>query len=469
MRLYHACPALCLARAGSPNHPQAARAGRPPGRRVRRLRQPCAASCKARPLDRRHRRVPGGRIHPVCRRLEDRFLVERASCSCRLASLSPARIAAGGAGRSAWRWCRWSRWRRSPSASPSNLRRSSSWGALLPTTTSSTKRPAPRSGALAWLPLGGLVVGWLQSLAPATGSRTEMARRVLTAYYAAIWLLLGLLPFDVTIRPAELAEKFRMHRIRLVPLHDGLLGGSEVIASTALLAIPIGALAALGWPRSRRVPHAIYGALAGALVVAALEFCQLFVFSRTATVDDVIGGSIGAGVGAWLATRLAGTNGSDTAPARLKLWPLALLLAWVFRHPAAPLVALQFRGDRRHVAIAVARSRAGAVQQLLLGEPVRRAERGHHQSLSRPARRRAAGACGAAPAEPGAALAAAGGIRRGRRGALQRCRTGTGLPAVALSGRHGHHAGNDRRGPRRGGRLPGAIGNRRPPPARRAT
>ncbi len=184
-------------------------------------------------------------------------------------------------------------------------------------------------GALAWLPLGGLVVGWLQSLAPATGSRVEMARRVLTGY-AAIWLLLGLLPFDVTIRPAELAEKFRMHRIRIVPLHDGLLGGSEVIASTALLAIPIGALAALGWPRARRLPSAVGGALAGALVVSALEVCQLFVFSRTATVDDVIGGAIGASVGAWLATRLAGTNGSATSAARLRVWPLGLLLVWVF-------------------------------------------------------------------------------------------------------------------------------------------
>ena len=183
-------------------------------------------------------------------------------------------------------------------------------------------------GALAWLPLGGLVTGWLRGLAPATGSRTEMARRVLTGY-AAIWLLLGLLPFDVTIRPAELAEKFRMHRIRIVPLHDGLLGGSEVIASTALLAIPVGALAALGWPRSRRVPNAVAGAIVGALTVAALECCQVFVFSRTASVDDVIGGAIGASAGAWLAARLAGSNDSATSSARLRFWPLGLLLVWI--------------------------------------------------------------------------------------------------------------------------------------------
>src|SRR6185295_3573198 len=50
------------------------------------------------------------------------------------------------------------------------------------------------------------------------------------------WLVLGLLPFDITIRPAELAQKFRAGRIHVTPLYGGPRAASQVIVSTALLA-----------------------------------------------------------------------------------------------------------------------------------------------------------------------------------------------------------------------------------------
>lgn len=181
-------------------------------------------------------------------------------------------------------------------------------------------------GAIAWVIAGPMVTGWMAGFAPAKTTSTDLARRLLTAY-AAVWLMLGLLPFDVTIRPAEIAEKFRLGRIHLDPLHGGVLAAAPVIVSTALLALPIGALAALGWPRPRRSAAPAQGTLAATAVVVLLEACQLFIFARTASVDDVIGGAIGATTGAHWAARMQGRPHS--ASTGLRLWPLAVLAVWI--------------------------------------------------------------------------------------------------------------------------------------------
>ena len=64
--------------------------------------------------------------------------------------------------------------------------------------------------------------------------------------YAAVWIVLGLVPFDFTLRPAELAEKVRAGRITLIPFSNlhGVIDGVLTIAGDALVAAPIGALMA---------------------------------------------------------------------------------------------------------------------------------------------------------------------------------------------------------------------------------
>src|SRR6185436_19055096 len=131
-------------------------------------------------------------------------------------------------------------------------------------------------GALAWLLAGPVVTRWISGFTPATSARSDLARRVLTAY-AAVWVVLGLLPLDITIRPAELAEKYRQGRVHVTPLYGGGLTAMTAILGTGLLAVPIGALAALGFPHARRSTSASEGALAGAAVIAGMELCQLFV------------------------------------------------------------------------------------------------------------------------------------------------------------------------------------------------
>ena len=113
-----------------------------------------------------------------------------------------------------------------------------------------------------------------------------------------------------------------------MPLTGGRVAAVQAMLGTGLLAVPIGALAALGWPHVRRRASFAEGALAGAAAIAAMEVCQLFVFSRTASVDDVIGGVIGAVAGARIAARIAGAG--ETRPASgIRLWPLAALAIWL--------------------------------------------------------------------------------------------------------------------------------------------
>jgi len=182
------------------------------------------------------------------------------------------------------------------------------------------------AGALAWLAAGPPVARWMSEFVPEQSTSTELARRLLTAY-AAVWLVLGLLPFDVTLRPAELAEKLRAGRVQLLPFHSAAT--PNILVSTALLTMPIGALAALGWPRARRHIAVAEGTLAAAGVIATMEVCQLFVFSRTASADDVVGGIIGAAIGANLARRLGAAAGKETPRSGVRLWPLAVLAAWL--------------------------------------------------------------------------------------------------------------------------------------------
>ena len=189
-------------------------------------------------------------------------------------------------------------------------------------------------GALAWLLAGPVVTRWISGFTPATSAPSELARRVLTAY-AAVWVVLGLLPLDITIRPSELAEKYRQGRVHVMPLSGGATTAAQVILGTGLLAVPIGALGALGWPHARRAASAAAGTLAGAAAVVGMELCQLFVFSRTASVDDVIGGLVGAAIGSHIAARMTGSSEARSATG-VRVWPLAALAVWLlvilFRH-----------------------------------------------------------------------------------------------------------------------------------------
>ena len=89
-------------------------------------------------------------------------------------------------------------------------------------------------GATLWLAVGGPVVEWLAE-AFHSESQSDRVYRILGAY-VGIWAILGLLPFDFTVRPEELAQKFRAGRIVFEPFPEGLT--LRDAGGTLLMAVP---------------------------------------------------------------------------------------------------------------------------------------------------------------------------------------------------------------------------------------
>lgn len=187
-------------------------------------------------------------------------------------------------------------------------------------------------GGGAWIVVGSIAVDWLGEARHATSVADRVFR--LLGGYVALWLVLGLLPFDYTVRPAELAEKFRAGRILLVPFN-----GRDTLADmigTLLMAAPVGVFGYL-WARhhSSGRPRLI-GLGVVAAGTAVVEFAQLLAMSRTADVTDLVLNGAGGAAGVWGASRAEARAGADGQASGVRLWPLAALAAWcvllVLRH-----------------------------------------------------------------------------------------------------------------------------------------
>lgn len=175
--------------------------------------------------------------------------------------------------------------------------------------------------------LGGIVLWWLLGQPGAAWVRRLVARDTRASrlegwlmIYAAGFVLWQLMPFDVTIRPAELLLKAREGRLTLVPFSEfrtDVLKGAWNLAADTLLWMPVGVLVAVSARRGRVSAPAV--ALTGAAAGACLETLQLFVFTRYTDATDIISASAGTWVGAWVAERLVSgrlPSRPDATPAR---------------------------------------------------------------------------------------------------------------------------------------------------------
>ncbi len=188
-------------------------------------------------------------------------------------------------------------------------------------------------GTMAWLAVGSSVAEWVAELFR-TESESDRIYRILGAY-VGVWVILGLLPFDFTVRPEELAEKFRAGRIVLEPFPAG--STLRDAGGTLLMAIPVGAFGVVAARTWRLAQPAVTGLGLALAVIVAIEVAQMFSFTRTADVTDLLMNAAGVGVGVPLAAR-----GAVALPTVLRggpgvrLWPLAALLVWcvtlVIRH-----------------------------------------------------------------------------------------------------------------------------------------
>lgn len=186
-------------------------------------------------------------------------------------------------------------------------------------------------GAAAWFMCGMFVTVWVREFFRER-SRPTLVVHVLTVY-AVLFVISQLLPLDLAISPADLADKYRGGRIILQPLgfaYDSTFNMVWDLAADIVTTAPVGAVAVLGWTRHGRRRSAAGAFALGVGIVAALELAQLFVFSRVADVTDLATGSAGIALGVVAAVRIgcreaAVGGGAD----RLRLWPLCGAAVWL--------------------------------------------------------------------------------------------------------------------------------------------
>ncbi len=139
-----------------------------------------------------------------------------------------------------------------------------------------------------------LITAWRQA---------HVVERVLWIYGVA-FALAWLLPFDFTIRPDEIGDKYSHKRLLLPWMLSPDAAAPAELWLTALAAIPLGWAAVLCTSdgKTRRSVPAAAADVAAMLV--ALTLLQVAVFSRTTDTTVTIVAMAGAAAGAMMATRL---------------------------------------------------------------------------------------------------------------------------------------------------------------------
>jgi len=178
-------------------------------------------------------------------------------------------------------------------------------------------------GVALWFGVGESLVAWLKTYAVDQQPRSQL-RWLLQAYLIG-FIGYSVVPLDLTISLAELYHKYQRGQIILVPFsyHYESLGDAVYsLLSGIVLFIPIGAWVVFAArDRGRTRAPLLTGIIGGALIATAIEIVQLLVVSRYSSVTDIILGTVGAGVGAWLVvvssarvqSREARPRGRDTS------------------------------------------------------------------------------------------------------------------------------------------------------------
>lgn len=133
--------------------------------------------------------------------------------------------------------------------------------------------------------------------------RAGIAERALSAYVAA-FAIAWLWPFDFTIRPEEIADKYEHKRLLWpwVPSPDAASTAEWWL--TAAAAVPLG-WAIVTWTRGAGTRHPLTAAIARATaLLVALTLLQVTVFSRTTDSALTLAAIGGAAAGALTAARI---------------------------------------------------------------------------------------------------------------------------------------------------------------------
>lgn len=162
-------------------------------------------------------------------------------------------------------------------------------------------------GSVSWAVFGPRIWNWVMAWFSASG-RGERWKIVLGLYIAGLFTY-NLLPLDLTISPVEVYHKWTRGLIRLIPFASTDFSAAEFLYQNivdVLLWGPVGA--ALVYAGRKTVLRAM---VLTTLAVIAIEFAQVFVFSRVTDTTDILTGAVGGLIGALIARRFVVARGKD--------------------------------------------------------------------------------------------------------------------------------------------------------------
>jgi glycopeptide antibiotics resistance protein len=182
-------------------------------------------------------------------------------------------------------------------------------------------------GILAWAVAGPTVIQWLHDLANERDSFRFAA--ALLQLYLPIYLIIQLTPLQ-----PDIAAKYREGRIAPLPLAYYFAFTFPVLrnfAGNALLSVPIGALAVLGWVKEAATRRVGPAALLGVSIVIAVAIAQCLVWSRYAGVTDILAGALGVAIGIAAALQWARvrTRDGDRRSRLVHPWLLITAGVWI--------------------------------------------------------------------------------------------------------------------------------------------
>jgi VanZ family protein len=183
-------------------------------------------------------------------------------------------------------------------------------------------------GVGAWAVVGDSVTAWgRETLAATRGNRLP---RILAAYVVG-WILVNLVPFDITLDMSDLVARIRSGQIAFLPV-AGPDFSSRRFAWDAFAefvsAAPLGALwvAASHGGRRRSLVAAF---CLGAVIVTIVEMLQVFVASHSANAADVLFGWAGVGAGVLISTTQPRDDVREVSTGGVRLPAIAATAFWL--------------------------------------------------------------------------------------------------------------------------------------------
>ncbi|HJT34016.1 MAG TPA: VanZ family protein [Pirellulales bacterium] len=184
-------------------------------------------------------------------------------------------------------------------------------------------------GSLLYFASGPAVTRWLSSFS--TPGRANGRFEWLLQAYVIGFVNYSLLPFDLTLRPAEIFHKYREAKINFVPFAHIRLDamGWYALVSDVLLYVPIGLATATAFTSRHAPARSFWGGMIWGLAIACgIELGQLLVVSRYSDATQLVLAAVGIAVGVAVGRRWM--NPTDERAAPRWFWPAATIIYCAF-------------------------------------------------------------------------------------------------------------------------------------------